>query len=100
MTDVRELHKKWMKNPEYKASYEAMAPEFELAAAIIDTRNQAGLTQEQLATLMDAPQSLVARLESGTQNTTLKTLKRFAEATGTHLRIVFETVPELKEQPV
>lgn len=42
---------------------------------------------------MNAPQSLVARLESGSQNTTLKTLERFAKATGTHLRIIFETMP-------
>ncbi len=94
MTDVRELHAKWMENPSYRAEYEAMRSEFELAAAIIDTRSKAGLTQEQLAELMAAPQSLVARIESGTHNTTLKTLERFARATGTHLRIVFEPLPE------
>ena len=94
MTDVEELHAEWMKKPSYRAEYEAMRSEFEFAAAIIETRNKAGLTQEQLAQLMDAPQSLIARLESGTQNTTLKTLERFAKATGTHLRIVFEPLPE------
>jgi len=93
MTDTRELHKKWLKNPKYKAVYEELKPEFELAAAIIDTRGQAGLTQAELATRMNAPQSLVARLESGAQNTTLKTLERFAKATNTHLRIIFETLP-------
>ena len=72
----------------------SLRSEFELAAAIIDTRSKAGLTQEQLAELMDAPQSLVARIESGTHNTTLKTLERFARATGTHLRIVFEPLSE------
>jgi len=93
MTDTRELHAKWMESPSYKAAYEELKPEFELAAAIIDTRSQAGLTQAELATRMNAPQSLVARLESGAQNTTLKTLERFAKATGTHLRIVFEALP-------
>jgi transcriptional regulator with XRE-family HTH domain len=96
MTDVKDLHAKWMKNPSYKAEYEAMRPEFELAATIIDTRTNAGLTQEEVARLMDAPQSTVARLESGTQNTTLKTLERFARATGTHLRIVFDPLPEAR----
>jgi ribosome-binding protein aMBF1 (putative translation factor) len=65
MTDVRELHAKWMENPSYRTEYEAMRSEFELAAAIIDTRSKAGLTQEQLAELMDVPQSLIARLERG-----------------------------------
>jgi len=39
---------------------------------------------------MDAKQSLAARIESGDQNTTVKTLLRVAEATGTHLKIKFE----------
>jgi transcriptional regulator with XRE-family HTH domain len=94
MTDVRNLHAQWMKDPSYQAEYEAMRVEFELASAIIATRTNAGLTQEELAKLMGAPQSTVARLESGTQNTTLKTLERFAKATGTHLRIVFDPLPE------
>ena len=30
MTDVTELHKKWMEKPEYRAAYEALNPEFVL----------------------------------------------------------------------
>jgi ribosome-binding protein aMBF1 (putative translation factor) len=93
MTDVRELHKTWMKEPGYKAAYEGMASEFAVAAAIIDARSKAGLSQEQLAERMKTKQPFVARLESGAQNTTLKTLQRFAEATGTRLKITFESIP-------
>lgn len=90
MTNVRDLHKKWLKNPEYKEAYESMGEEFALASAIISARSKAKFTQEELAEKMDAKQSLVARLESGAQNTTIKTLQRIAQATGTSLKISFE----------
>ncbi len=90
MSKVKDLHKKWLDDPEYQEAYQGMSDEFELASAIIAARDQAGLTQEELADKMEAKQSLVARLESGGQNTTIKTLQRIAHATGTHLRISFE----------
>lgn len=90
MSKVRDLHKKWEEDPDYLAAHNEMAEEFELASAIISARDHAGLTQEELAERMQAKQSLVARLETGGQNTTVKTLQRIAEATGTHLKIIFE----------
>lgn len=90
MSDINNLHEKWLKDPKYKDAYTGMADEFVLASAIITARDYAGLTQDQLATKMRAKQSLIARLESGSQNTTIKTLQRIAEATGTHLKISFE----------
>ena len=90
MTQINQLHQQWLKEPEYKAAYESMASEFEIASAIIAARTQAGLTQEELAQRMSAKQSQVARWESGEQNATIKTLMRIAEATGTRLKISFE----------
>ena len=82
MTDVTELHTQWMADPSYKAAYEEMAPEFELAATLIDTRNQAGLTQEKLAERMNAPQSFVARLESGAQKHHAEDVGAFCQSHG------------------
>ncbi len=90
MSNINDLHNKWLKNPAYQIAYEGMVKEFELASAIIAARGHAGLTQEELAERMETKQSLVARLETGGQNTTVKTLQRIAEATGTHLKISFE----------
>ena len=90
MTKVSDLHQKWLSDPEYEQSYEALGAEFELASAVIAARKQAGLTQLELAERMNAKQSLVARLEGGSQNTTIKTLQRIAQATGTELKISFE----------
>jgi len=90
MTKVDDLHKKWMKNKEYRKAYEELAPEFELAHALIGARAAAGLTQEQLAQRMDTTQSVIARLEGGRTRPSTHTLERLATATGTRLRISFE----------
>ncbi len=90
MSKVSDLHRRWMKNPEYRKAHQALAPEFELARAVMAARVTAGLTQEQLAQRMDTTQSVIARLESGRTRPSTQTLERRAAATGTHLKISFE----------
>lgn len=67
---------------EVRTNYDAMADEFSLARELIAARVRAGLTQAELAARMDTTQSVVARLESGAQLPSVKTLLRFAKATG------------------
>ncbi len=38
MTTFREQFDEWMKDPAFKAEYDALAPEFELASALIEKR--------------------------------------------------------------
>src|SRR5580704_10981042 len=90
MARISDLHKKWMKEPKYKKAYDALEPEFVLASAVMDVRNRAGLTQEELARKMGTTQPVVARLESGRSRPSLRTLERLAEATGSRLHIRFE----------
>lgn len=92
---VSELHDRWMKNPEYKAEYDALEDEFALASALIHARSEADMTQEQVASAMGTTQAVVARLESGRNMPSTRTLQRFAKATGMKLRISFE--PERAE---
>lgn len=89
---VDRLHRKWLKNPEYKAAYEAQREEFNLVNALIEARNNAGLTQAQLATRMKTTQAVIARLESGRVLPSTRTLHRLAVATGTRLKISFQPV--------
>ena len=90
MTKIAELHRKWLKDPNYRREYDKLEEEFALASAIIEARSRAGLTQEELAARMETSQSAIARLESGRTIPSGSTLKRFARATGTRLRITFE----------
>jgi transcriptional regulator with XRE-family HTH domain len=89
MARITDLHKKWMKEPKYRKAYEALEEEFVLASAVIDVRNQAGLTQKELARKMGTTQPVVARLESGRSRPSMRTLERLADATGSRLLISF-----------
>lgn len=93
MTKIRDLHTKWLEDPAYRADYDAMEEEFALASALIEARAKAGLTQEELARRMKTTQSVVARLEGGRARPSTRTLERIAKATGTRLRISFESDP-------
>jgi len=92
MTKIMDLHKKWMKDPNYRREYEALDEEFALIAEVAKARARAGLSQAQLAKRMKTTQSTIARLESGRGRPSTRTLDRFAKATGHRLKISFEPV--------
>lgn len=89
MTKVSDLHKKWMKDSKYRRAYDALEEEFALAAAMVEARARAGLTQGQLAKRMGTTQPVVARIESGRVRPSTRTLERYAQATGSRLQITF-----------
>jgi ribosome-binding protein aMBF1 (putative translation factor) len=89
-TRVDDLHKRWMKDSKYRRGYKALEKEFSLVAALIEARTRAGLTQEQVARRMKTTQAVIARLEGGGSKPSTRTLERYAEATGSRLRITLE----------
>ena len=90
LTTADELHREWMSDPEYVAAYDALEEEFALAGAMIAARSRANMTQEDVAQKMGTTQTAIARLEAGRSMPSTRTLKRYAAATGTHLRIRFD----------
>ncbi len=92
MSKVRDLHRKWSRDPSYRRAYDDLDAEFMLTRALIEARLGAGLTQAQLAERMDTTQSVVARLERGRGNPSTRTLEALARGTGTRLRVSFEPV--------
>jgi ribosome-binding protein aMBF1 (putative translation factor) len=82
-----ELKARLLANPEVKAEYEALAPEFEISAELVRARLRAGLSQAELAERMGTSQSTIARLESGHTLPSTKTLLRFAKATGCKVEV-------------
>lgn len=87
---LKKVAQKWLKDPEFKAGYDALEDEFALASLLIEARTRAKLTQAELASKMGTSQSTIARLESGKAAPSLSTLRRLAKATGTRLEISFE----------
>lgn len=79
---LQSVRKKLLADREVRAAYDANADEFGLARELVAARVRAGLTQAELAERMGTTQSVVARLESGARLPSVKTLLRFAKATG------------------
>ena len=90
MTALKELRARWMADAAFRAEYDALEEEFALAEALIVARDKAGLTREQVARLMETSKAYVARMEGSMGNPSVATLRRFAKATGTRLKITFE----------
>jgi ribosome-binding protein aMBF1 (putative translation factor) len=83
------LKARLLANPKAKAEYDALAPEFEIAAELLRARLHADLSQAELAVRMRTRQSTIARLECGQALPSTKTLLCYAEATGSkfHVRL-------------
>jgi len=89
MSEWKEFLNEELKNPELRAEYEALEPEFEIVRAMLIARRDAGLTQTQLAAKTGIDQSDISRIESGDANPSLNTLKRLAAGMDMKLKLVF-----------
>jgi predicted transcriptional regulator len=90
MTDLAELKARLLEDPDTRAEYEALEPEFAIARELIAARTRAGLSQAELAERMGTSQSTIARLESGSTLPSMRTLTRYAEATGSRAVVKLE----------
>lgn len=87
--NFRETLREQMKDPEFQAEWEALEPERQIIRAIIEGRERSDLTQQQLAEITGIQQSDISRLENGTGNPSLRTLKRLADGMGMRLKLEF-----------
>jgi ribosome-binding protein aMBF1 (putative translation factor) len=78
---LQTIKRKMLADRGVQAAYEALGGKFDLARELIAARMRVGLTQAQVAARMGTTQSVIARLESGAQMPSVKTLLKFAKAT-------------------
>ena len=89
MSKLADLKKRLMEDPEVREEYANVDAEYSLIEAMIRARNDARLTQAEIAERIGTTQSAIARLEGGRVSPSVATLRRYAEATGRQLRIGF-----------
>lgn len=92
MLTLQEAIAKRMEDPAFKAEWDALEPEFQIVRAIIEGREEKGFTQAQLAEATGINQANISRLENGTGNPSLQTLKRLAAGMGMKLKLEFVPV--------
>ena len=78
-----------MKDPAFLAEWSAQVPERQIMRAIAEGREEKDMTQKQLAEITGITQADISRLESGTANPSLRTLKRLAAGMGMALKVEF-----------
>jgi predicted transcriptional regulator len=88
MAKWKDIKKEFLKDSEVKAAYDALEPEYELAASLIQARVDHKMTQAELAEKAGLSQVMIARLESGTSNPTISTINRVAHALGKEFKLV------------
>ena len=68
-------------------------PERQIAQAVVAYRSITGMTVEQLSEATGIPRADIIRLQEGTANPTLSTLKRLAAGMGMALKLEFVPIP-------
>lgn len=89
MTNFKDLLAEQLKDPEFRAEWDALQPERALVQAMIDARKRTGMTQKQLAEKTGIAQSDISKFETGGGNPSLRTLQRLAAGMGMVLHIEF-----------
>ncbi|WOD09239.1 helix-turn-helix transcriptional regulator [Marinomonas sp. GJ51-6] len=84
---LQNLKTRAFENPEVRAEYEKLESEFVFIDQLLSMRNQAGLTQAQLAERMHTQKSNISRLERGNANPSWATLQKYAHACGFELSL-------------
>ena len=82
-----------LKDPAFAARFERAGEAWDVALQIAALRQQAQLSQKDLARLLKTSQQQISRLESpGYTGHSLSTLRRVADALHARVRVVFEPV--------
>ena len=93
MMSHSQLKKTALKKQSVREEYDALEPEFNLLRGMLKARNDAGLSQADVAERMGTKPPAITRLESsltsGRHSPSIATLKKYAEAVGCHLEIKF-----------
>lgn len=89
--DVEATKRRWMRDPKFRAAYDALEDEYAALTELLRARQHAGMTQADVAERMGIAQASVARLESSAGSRkhapSIATLRRYADAVGCDLRI-------------
>ena len=90
-TTLKSFKKKALEKPGVKEAYAELEPAYILRKKLIEIRQKAGLTQEELAARLKTSKSNISRLESVNSNISpkLSTITDYAKAAGYRLKIDF-----------
>lgn len=92
MTAFNDYLSKRLKDPDFKTQYDASEPDFQITRAIAQARAYSGMTQKELSEKTGIIQAEISKMENGSANPSVKTLKKLAAGMNMRLVINFEPI--------
>ena len=89
MSSYGEFKMELLENPEVKAAYDELQPEYDIIQAMVDARKSQNMTQKDLSEATGITQADISRIENGTRNPSLGMVKRLAAGMGMRLKLEF-----------
>ena len=88
MSDVKRYIQKRVENDsEFAENLEEGYADFKIGVILRQAREEAGLTQEEVARRLKTKKSAISRIENHADDVRLSTLRRYANAVGANLQI-------------
>ena len=82
------IQKRKKQDADFANQFEEGYENFKIGVLLRHAREEAGITQEELAGLLKTKKSAISRIENHSENMRLSTLKSYVEAVGRKLQIV------------
>ncbi len=88
MSDLQKyIKKRKTRDTEFAKGFDTGYEQFKIGVLLKQAREEAGLTQEELAVKLDTKKSAISRIENHAEDIKLSTLEKFAHALGKNLRL-------------
>jgi DNA-binding XRE family transcriptional regulator len=88
MSDVRQyIEERSKRDPEFAEGFVLGYSDFKIGVLLRQAREEAGLTQEQVARQLGTQKSAISRMENHAEDVRLSTLRAYAQAVGAKIQI-------------
>ncbi len=88
MSDLqRYIKKRKSRDPNFAENFDSGYEQFKIGVLLKQAREEAGLTQEELAKRLNTKKSAISRIENHAEDIKLSTIEKFANALGKKLRL-------------
>lgn len=82
------IEKRKKTDAHFAKNYEEGFEEFKIGVMIRQAREEAGLSQEEVAHMIKTKRTAISRIENHAEDIKLSTLQRVAGAVGKHLKVI------------
>lgn len=88
-----------VRDAEFADGLESGYADFRIGVLLRQAREEAGLTQEEVARRLETQKSAISRIENHAGDIRLSTLERYASALGRHLSLELRPTRRIRKRP-